>query len=192
MKKLKSICSAIAAFCVLALAGCDLDIPESDKPDYTDDVIYDKGTATVSDWGTALKVGFSPMFGTWTYSFTDADDNEKLAETTVTGADVWWNNRVDSTQVALDEGETLVLYLECTKSNAGNPGLAIHATNSNGWWWYNPGDGNFWGDDSLSATFTKTYTTDGTRNISTNVKFKFTITRSGTDLNWDFQELGDE
>ena len=33
MKKIKSICSAIAALFMLALAGCDLEIPESVKPD---------------------------------------------------------------------------------------------------------------------------------------------------------------
>ena len=34
MKRLKMICSAIAAFSVLALAGCDLTIPESQKVEY--------------------------------------------------------------------------------------------------------------------------------------------------------------
>ena len=34
MKRLKILCSAIAAFSMLALAGCDLEIADGDKPDY--------------------------------------------------------------------------------------------------------------------------------------------------------------
>ena len=174
---------------MLALAGCDVEIANGDKPDYSSNITYDTGTATVSDWGTDLKIGFSPMIGTWTYSVYDGDGVEQLAETTVTGAGVWWTNRVESTQVLLTDGKTLVWYLKCTSS--GTAALCMHSTNSSGWWWYNPGDGNFWGDDSLNATYEKTYSTDGTRNITPDVQFKFTISRNGEELNWQFQEIGE-
>ena len=66
MKKFKTICSAIAALTVLALAGCDLNVPDGDKVEYpvpeedsVEKLPYTKDTVSI---GTTL----SPLSGTKT------------------------------------------------------------------------------------------------------------------------------
>ena len=187
MKKLKLICSAIVAFSVLALAGCDLELPDSAKVYYNSgETTFDKGTATASDWGDSLVVGFSPMYGTFAYS-TYIDGTLSIDNAEVTGADEWWKNRVDSKATSIADGETVKITLTCTSGSV--IALCMHVHNNTGWWWYNPGDGNFWGDDALNATYDKTYTMSGTRTMTLNVPYTFTITRNGNELVWDFKTV---
>ncbi len=187
MKKLKLICSAIAAFGLLALAGCDLELDDSAKVLYKDSVTFDTGVAVADDWSDSLVVGFSPMYGTFTYSLYNGGTAE-LEDATVTGADAWWTGRVDSSSVSLADGETVTVKLSCTSGTT--VAFCIHVHNNTGWWWYNPGDGNFWGDDSLNATYNKTYTMSGTRTLTTDVPFTFTITREGKNLSWSMVTVG--
>ncbi len=187
MKKLKLICSAIVAFSVLALAGCDLELPDSAKVHYnTAAIIYDTGTATASEWGDSLVVGFSPMYGKFTYTTLNGDTT-KIDSAEVTGANAWWDNRVDSQATSIADGETVTIKLQCTEGSV--VALCMHVHNDTGWWWYNPGDGNFWGDDSLNATYNKTYTMSGTRTLSEGMPYTFTITRKGSELTWSFKTI---
>ncbi len=188
MKKFKLFCSAIAALTMLALAGCDLEVPEGDKVEYKTKIKYDAGVTSSEKWDDNLVVGISPMYGTWTLRVTKGD-SVKVDET-VKGAEVWWgNNRVDSSATSILEGETVVLEMRCITE--GTAALAFHCHNDTGWWWYNPGDGNAWGDNSLEATYTKSFA-GSARNVSMGRKFIFTITRKGNDLTWDFWEFKDE
>ena len=187
MKKLKLICSAIVAFSVLALAGCDLELPDSAKVHYnTGATIYDTGVATASEWGDSLVVGFSPMYGKFSYT-TYNGETVKIDNAEVTGANAWWTDRVDSQATSIADGETVTINLQCTEGSV--VALCMHVHNDAGWWWYNPGDGNFWGDDSLKATYDKTYTMSGARNLSEGIPYTFTITRSGSELTWSFKTI---
>ena len=193
MKKFKTICSAIVAFTVLALAGCDMEVPDSEKVEYLTEIKYDAGVVSKSDgWDDDLVVGFSPMYGTWTLTSTKGEtvvvDNEE-----VKGPEAWWTDRKDSTSTTLADGETVVLELECTTD--GTAALAVHCHNGKGWWWYNPGDGNTWAGDGdftdLKPDFTSTFKTS-TRSVSSGKIFKFTIKRNGNDLTWDCYEIKKE
>ena len=184
MKKLKTICSAIVALNVLALAGCDLELPDSAKVLYNESVTYDTGVASAEDWGDGLVVGFSPMYGTFSYTMYNGD-TVKVEESTVTGANAWWTDRVDSSSVDIADGDTVTVELKCTEGDT--VAFCMHVHNDTGWWWYNPGDGNFWGDDSLNATYTKNYTMSGTRTLKAGVPFTFTITRNGKNLTWSMK-----
>ena len=187
MKKFKLFCSAIAALTMLALAGCDLEVPEGDKVEYKTKTKYDAGVTSSKKWDDNLVVGISPMYGTWTLRVTKGDS--VVVDETIKGAEAWWDNRVDSSATSILEGETVVLEMRCITE--GTAALAFHCHNDTGWWWYNPGDGNAWGDDPLEATYTKSFA-GSTRNVSMGRKFIFTITRKGNDLIWDFWEFKDE
>ena len=189
MKKLKLICSAIAALSVLALAGCDLEIPEKSKVYYNSNVTFDKGVASAADWTSGLGIGFSPMYGSWKYSSYKGED-KVIEETVIQGAEKWWTDRVDSEATTLLDGETITIYLECVSGSTA--ALCMHAHNDSGWWWYNPGDGNFWGDDSLGATYETTYKTSGARTLAEGMSYKFEISRNGNDLSWNFVSLSAE
>ncbi|MBQ4378114.1 MAG: hypothetical protein II821_02815 [Treponema sp.] len=190
MKKMKTICSAIVAFTALALAGCDLELPDSAKVLYNTNsaITWDTGVASADEWGTDLVVGFSPMYGTFSYS-TYEDDTAKIEDASVTGAGAWWTDRVDSLSTDLADGETVSLNITCTEGST--IAFCVHVYNSTGWWWYNPGDGNFWGDDSLNAVYEKTYKMSASRTLKENVPYVFTITRNGTELSWSFKTSAD-
>ena len=70
MKKFKTICSAIVAFTVLALAGCDMEVPDSEKVEYfsAEFVTDEKLPQTLSRAGIDMKL--APMTG-----FKKADDS---------------------------------------------------------------------------------------------------------------------
>ncbi|MBR0100508.1 MAG: hypothetical protein IJP90_12475 [Treponema sp.] len=70
MKKLKTICSAIAALTMLALAGCDLEVPDSEKVEfYASDFSTDeKLPQTIAKAGIDMKL--DPMT-----SFKKSDDS---------------------------------------------------------------------------------------------------------------------
>lgn len=188
MKKFKTICSAIVAFTVLALAGCDMEVPDSEKVEYASSIKYDAGVATSTHWDDSqLVVGISPMYGTW--KITSIKGELIVVDESVKGAEAWWDNRKDSTPTTLDDGETVTMKLECTTE--GTAAMCVHCHNDTGWWWYNPGDGNFWGDDSLEGTYDKTFSTS-TRTVAYGNTYTFVITRNGDKLDWTFSQTKEE
>ena len=103
MKKFKLICSAIVAFTVLALAGCDLEISDSEKVDIIPGFIM-KGTAKVNDGVGDMSFYFYPMYGTWTVNASL--NSVKYDAETIESTDAWWGG-VHSTHIEIADGDTL-------------------------------------------------------------------------------------
>ena len=177
MKKIKRICSAIAALTVLALAGCDMEIPDSEKVDIIPGFIM-KGTATVNDGVGDMSFYFYPMYGTWDVVAT-VDGVENTSET-VESTDAWWGG-IHSTHIALSDGSTLELEVTAKSATGvftpffeGNDGTNCISIN--------PNDGNAWGAATFSnQAFVSTTFEKGST-------YLFTVTRSGNAYTYTLGE----
>ncbi len=177
MKKLKLICSAIAAFGLLALAGCDLEIDESDKVDVIPGFIM-KGTATVNDGVGDMSFYFYPMYGTWSVTPT-VDGSEKTTETVASG-EAWWSN-VHSTHYEVADGSTVEFKVTAkTASSVFTP--FFEGNDGTNYISINPNDGNAWG----AATFSnQAYISTEFEEGST---YLFTVTRAGNAYTYTLGE----
>ncbi len=177
MKKFKLICSAIAALTMLALAGCDLEVPEDDLVDIIPGFIM-KGTATVNEGVGDMSFYFYPMYGTWTVNAT-VDGTEKAAETVV-AADAWWSG-VHSTHYAMADGSTIEFKVTAASTSTvftpffeGNDGTNYISIN--------PNDGNAWGAATFSnQAYVATDFTEGSTYV-------FTVTRNGSAYTYTLGE----
>lgn len=112
MKKLKTICSAIAALTMLALAGCDLEMPDGDKVDYI------PGLAMVgagnADYGSSATAYCIAEDGAWSIT-TKVDGVTKEVEKSCIGK-AWWNaSNGKSTAQPLADGSTIVIEAKALK-----------------------------------------------------------------------------
>ena len=177
MKKFKLICSAIVAFTVLALAGCDLEISDSEKVDLIPGFIM-KGTAKVNDGVGDMSFYFYPMYGTWTVNASL--NSVKYDAETIESTDAWWGG-VHSTHIEIADGDTLELYVTATKASTiftpffeGNDGTNYISIN--------PNDGNAWG----AATFSnQAYISTSFEEGAT---YLFTVTRTGSAYSYTLRE----
>ena len=117
MKKFKLICSAIAALIVLALAGCDLNVPDSKKLIYADEIEIYTGSYNFSISGDFV-VYFFPQFGNWkatTYidDVLSGDEDEELISD-----NSWWGDGDKSTEAELADGSTVRIRVVCTDASA--------------------------------------------------------------------------
>lgn len=169
MKKLKLFCSAIAALLVLALAGCEMEIPDSEKVDIIPGFIM-KGTATADDGVGDMSFYFYPMYGTWTVDAYLNDVAQGSTETVVS-TDAWWGS-VHSTHITLSDGDTLELEVTAKSTSSvftpffeGNDGTNYISIN--------PNDGNAWGAATFSnAAYVKADFEQG-------ATYLFSVTRNG-------------
>lgn len=112
MKKLKTICSAIVALSVLALAGCDLEIPDKSYVYYGTTVTVMQGTAR-GNYGATLTGYACPMVGTWVIT-SYIDGEEKASKEEKTGAGWWvagWDGN-KATEQSVADGSTLKIVAE--------------------------------------------------------------------------------
>lgn len=178
MKKIK-FCSAIAAFFMLALAGCDLEIPESIKSPSIQGLIM-SGTATVNENVNTdnMEFYFYPMFGTWTVksSINGTVDSEE----TVTSTNAWWGN-VHSTHTYIEDGETLELDVTAKSGDTFTP--FFEGNDGTYYISINPNDGNTWGECIFSenAYYKATEFKEGST-------YSFTITRNGGSYRYILKE----
>lgn len=185
MKKIKSICSAIAALFMLALAGCDLEIPEIYTVDYSNTVTIKKGTGGFEGMPETLNVYFRAQLGSF-----DADvykngtqQNEETYELTGSG---WWAEPAASTDsVTLEDGDEVKIVATFTDGIAG-PFFEVY------------GDGYYLSINASAFTSTDTWgKLHGTETVNSYTYeigdvITFTVSRSGDVLTWKIQVTSEE
>ncbi|MCR5124963.1 MAG: hypothetical protein K6B43_07200 [Treponema sp.] len=152
MKKLKTICSAIVALSVLALAGCDLEIPEKSYVYYGNTVTVMSGTAT-GDYGTSLTGYGCAMIGTWSLT-TYIDNEEKTSDEERTGT-TWWSSSWGDgkcTEQTISDGQTLKVVAKCETDGAQ---IFFETYGNSCYVSLNPSDGDAWGTGTTYSD--KTY-----------------------------------
>lgn len=166
MKKFKTICSAIVAFTVLALAGCDMEVPDSEKVDIVPGLVM-SGSGTIS-YGENMTAYSKAMIGTWSIS-TYLDDTLVASDESCTG-DKWWSNNEQSTPVAFEEGQTVKIVATC-KTDGGN--IFFECTDNTNYISVNPYN-DAWGTGV-------SYSSYGTPNTSVGTVITFYATRKGSN-----------
>ena len=176
MKKMKKItafiCSAIAAFSMLALAGCDLEL----RGDPLDIGNIAEGTVVLADADATTTVYFYPQYGIWNVS-TNGGSEEVLE-----CAGGWWTGGARSTATALADGGTVTIIAQGTgtltpvfEGNIGSEYYTLDMVNIGGW----------------TTNSAGTVTVNGTSgwDFSSDLHYQFVITRSGQTLSFTFSEL---
>ncbi|MBR4323797.1 hypothetical protein [Treponema sp.] len=169
MKKFKTICSAIVAFTVLALAGCDMEVPDSEKVDIIPGLVMNgSGTASYGDSMTAYS---KAMIGTWSIS-TYLDGALITSDESCTG-DTWWSNNDQSTPVAFEDGST-VKIVATSKTESGE--IFFECTDNTNYISVNPHK-DAWGTGV-------TYSSYGSLTASVGTVVTFYATRKGNTVSF--------
>ena len=179
MKRFKLFCSAIAALTVLALAGCDMEVPDSEKVNVIPGLVMSgKGATSYGDTMTAYS---KAMIGSWnvsTYTGGTLEDGKivgatKIAEgETVTG-DKWWSNNEQTTTASLEDNSTVII--EATALAKDNQ-VFFEATDGTNYISVNPHN-DAWGTGV-------TYNSYGAPAVEVGTVIRFYITRSGNTVSF--------
>lgn len=164
MKKIKRICSAIAAFGMLALAGCDMEIPDSSKVNIISGlVISGQGNTT---YGTMTAYS-KAMIGDWSVT-TYVDSELKTEDESCSGTEWWDSGNTGSTAQALADGSTVKIV---ATSESADGQIFFECTDGTNYISVNP---------YLDAWGTGvTYTSYATPSSNVGTVVTFTVTRKG-------------
>ncbi|WP_407428468.1 hypothetical protein [Treponema sp.] len=177
MKKFKLICSAIAAFTLLALAGCDLEIPEKSKVYYGKSVSVMSGTAS-GDFSDSMTGYGCAMIGTWNIS-SYVDDVQKESDALRTGTTWWSASWTDgkNTEQSISDGQTLKIVASAQDDGAQ---IFFEVYGNGCYVSLNPSDGNTWG---TGTTYSNKNYSACTFYVGTVVTF--TATKSGNAITYE-------
>ena len=154
---------------MLALAGCDLEIPKENKVDYIPGLIM-KGKAEITKSGVdSIEAYFYPMFGVWD---VDAYLNNEAKESETVASGEGWYSGVHSAHITMSEGDTLRLEVKPVSGDIFTP--FFETNDGTDYISINPNDGNVWGDLATYSgqIYNKTSFEEG-------ITYVFTLTWSG-------------